>query len=224
MAAPASISSYLRLYGVELGERVLAQFPALHQPSDPVWPALKFLNCRPLPAKEPATMGILKRWQKARSAAVVAECGTGKTLISLGSIVTHASGNPFTALAMVPPQLVFKWAREVFQALPGVRVFLVDGCRNGVASNGFKGVNEVRLRNGRVVREGVTTTLSEIRLAKNHHSAKTRWRAQIGGSSVFVISRERAKLGYFWRHSMRTPKSGPYLGSVVNPDTGNRWS
>ena len=220
MGAPDSISSYLRTYGAELGARVLAQFPALHQPSDPVWPALKLLKRRPFPAQQLAIMGIVKRWQEARCAAAVAECGTGKTLISLGSVFTHARGDPFTALAMVPPQLVLKWAREVFQTLPGVRVFVIDGCRNGVASNGFTGVNEVRLRNGRVVREGLTTTLSELRLAKTHRSAKARWRAQIGGSSIFVVSRERAKLGYFWRHSMRTPKSGPYLGSVVNADTG----
>jgi hypothetical protein len=32
---------------------------------------------------------------------------------------------------------------------------------------------------------------------------------------------ERAKLGYFWRHAYRIPRSGPYLGSVVNSDTGN---
>ena len=220
MGAPDSISSYLRTYGAELGARVLAQFPALHQPSDPVWPALKLLKRRPFPAQQLAIMGIVKRWQEARCAAAVAECGTGKTLISLGSVFTHARGDPFTALAMVPPQLVLKWAREVFQTLPGVRVFVIDGCRNGVASNGFTGVNEVRLRNGRVVREGLTTTLSELRLPKTHRSAKARWRAQIGGSSIFVVSRERAKLGYFWRHSMRTPKSGPYLGSVVNADTG----
>jgi hypothetical protein len=208
------------MYGAELGARVLAQFPALHQPSDPVWPTLKLLKRRPFPAQQLAIMGIVKRWQEARCAAAVAECGTGKTLISLGSVFTHASGSPFTALAMVPPQLVLKWAREVFQTLPGVRVFVIDGCRNGAASNGFTGVNEVRLRNGRVVREGLTTTLSEIRFAKNHRSAKARWRAQVGGASIFVISRERAKLGYFWRHSMCTPKSGPHLGSVVNPDTG----
>jgi hypothetical protein len=220
MDVPDSITSYLRTYGTELGARVLAQFPALHQPSDPVWPALKLLRRRPFPAQQLAIMGIVKRWEEARCAAAVAECGTGKTLISLGSVYTHADGTPFTTLAMVPPQLVLKWAREVFQTLPAVRVFVVDGCRNGAASNGFTGVNEVRMRNGRIVREGLTTTLSEIRLAKSHRSAKARWRAQVGGSSLFVISRERAKLGYFWRHSMCSPKSGPYLGSVVNPDTG----
>jgi superfamily II DNA or RNA helicase len=30
-------------------------------------------------------MGVAKRWQQARTAMVVAECGTGKTLISLAS-------------------------------------------------------------------------------------------------------------------------------------------
>ncbi len=62
---------------------------------------------------------------------VVAECGTGKTLISLGAIHVHSAGNPFTALAMVPPHLVEKWAREAFLTLPGVRLFLIDDFRNG---------------------------------------------------------------------------------------------
>ncbi len=165
-------------------------------------------------------MGIVKRWEQARCAAAVAECGTGKTLISLGSVFTHAKGRHFTALAMVPPQLVEKWARECFLTLPGIRVFVIDGVRNGVGSNGFTGVNEVRFRNGRIVREGVKTTLSELRLRKTHRSARARWSANIGAPSILIASRERAKLGYFWRHSFGTPRSGPYLGSVVNPDTG----
>ena len=157
MSEPDCIHSYLRLYGGELGERVLSQFPALHQPAVPAWPALSQLKRRPFPAQQLAIMGIAKRWNEARCAGAVAECGTGKTLISLGSVFTHANGRPFTALAMVPPQLVLKWAREVFQTLPGVRVFVIDGCRNGVGSNGFSGVNEVRLRNGTVVRAGLAT-------------------------------------------------------------------
>jgi hypothetical protein len=86
--------------------------------------------------------------------------------------------------------------------------------------NGFTGVNEVRFRNGRIMREGLKTTLSDMRLAKSHRSARLRWEAQIQNPSVFVCSRERAKLGYFWRHSYRVAESGPFLGSVVNPDTG----
>src|SRR5439155_17914396 len=48
--------------------------------------------------------GVAKRWQQARAGMVVAECGTGKTLISLGAIHVNSDGNPFTALAMVPPR------------------------------------------------------------------------------------------------------------------------
>ncbi|HET9217266.1 MAG TPA: hypothetical protein VFR18_09825, partial [Terriglobia bacterium] len=220
MVAPAAIDDYLRLYGAALGELVLARFPALHGPDDPVWPALKQLKRRPFPAQSMAIMGIVKVWLEGRCAAAVAECGTGKTLISLGSVFTHANGRPFTCLAMAPPQLVEKWCREAIMTLPGVRVFVIDGCRNGLASNGFAGVNEVRLRNGRIVREGLKTTLSSIRLAKGHRSAKARWRAEVMAPSLFVVSRERAKLGYFWRHACLTPRSGRFHGSIVNPDTG----
>jgi len=220
MGALTCISDYLKAYGAELGRRVVDQFPPLHQPSDPVWPAVNELKRNPFPAQALAIMGIVKRWEEARCAAAVAECGTGKTLISLGSVFTHARGKRFTALTMVPPQLVEKWARECFSTLPGVRVFFIDGVRNGASSNGFTGVNEVKFRYGRIVREGLKTTLSELRLAKRHRSARARWNANVGAPSIFVISRERAKLGYFWRHAYGTPHSGPFHGSVVNPDTG----
>jgi hypothetical protein len=121
---------------------------------------------------------------------------------------------------MVPPQLVEKWCREAMSTLPGIRVFVIDGCRNGVASNGFTGVNEVRLRNGRIIRGGLKTTLSDMRLAKCDRSARARWQAQTPSPSLFVVSRERAKLGYFWRHAYGSPRSGRFSGNVVNPDTG----
>ena len=73
MAAPAAIDDYLRLYGSALGELVLARFPALHGPDDPVWPALKQLKRRPFPAQSMAIMGIVKVWQETRCAAAVAE-------------------------------------------------------------------------------------------------------------------------------------------------------
>ena len=220
MVALACINDYLELFGTKLGHRVVDQFPPLHQPSDPVWPAIHELKRQPFPAQSLAIMGIVKRWELARCAAAVAECGTGKTLISLGSIFTHARGKRFTALTMVPPQLVEKWARECFLTLPGVRVFFIDGVRNGVSSSGYTGVNEVRLRNGRIVREGLKTTLSELRLAKRHRSARARWNANVGAPSIFIISRERAKLGYFWRHAYGTPTCGVQCGERAHAAIG----
>ena len=221
MHSLSSISDYLRLHGPSLSQKVLSQFPPLHKPQDETWPALACLRRRPFPAQSLAIMGIVKRWEEASCAAAVAECGTGKTLISLGSVFTHANGRPFTCLAMVPPQLVEKWARECFTTLPGVRVYIIDGVRNATASNGYSGINEVRPRNGRIVREGLKTTLSDLRLAKGHRSARARWQSQVEAPCVFVVSRERAKLGYFWRHAYGSGRSGPFQGNVVNPDTGH---
>jgi hypothetical protein len=59
-----------------------------------------------------------------------------------------------------------------------------------------------------------------LRLRKESGSSKRRWLPLCGRPSLFIVGRERAKLGYFWRHANRIPRSGPYLGCVVNSDTG----
>jgi superfamily II DNA or RNA helicase len=216
----STIYDYMRANAGLLGTRILEQFPALQQIDDPVSPQIDGLLRRPFPAQAIAIMGLAKRWRQARTAMVVAECGTGKTLISLGAIHVRSEGKPFTALAMVPPHLVEKWAREAFLTLPGVHVFLIDDLRNGGDQNKAHGVNQVRLRQGRIVREGFQTSLSELRLRKASSSPRKRWLSLCGRPSLFIVGRERAKLGYFWRHAYRVPRSGPYLGCVVNSDTG----
>jgi hypothetical protein len=220
MAELCTIYDYMRCHAALLGERILEEYPALHQFDDRVSPRMEGLLRTPFPAQTIAIMGVAKRWKKARTAMVVAECGTGKTLISLGAMHVHSGGSPFTALAMVPPHLVEKWAREAFLTLPGIRVFLIDDLRNGGDENKAHGVNEMRLRQGRIGREGLQTTLSELRLRKDSRSSRQRWLSVCGRSSLFIVGRERAKLGYFWRHAYRVPRSGPYVGCVVNSDTG----
>ena len=217
---PTNLNNYLRQFAHQLEERILQQFPPLHQPGEPLPAELARLRRTPYPAQALAIAGISKRWDTENSAAAIAECGTGKTLISLGAMFVHSKGEPFTALVMVPPQLTVKWCRETLLTLPRVRVFLIDGVRNGVGSNGHTGVNEVRLRNGRIVREGLQTTLSDLRLRKQFKSARVRWRSLCDCPAVFVLSREIGKLSYFWKHTYGVPHSGPFNGSVVNPDTG----
>jgi superfamily II DNA or RNA helicase len=215
-----TIYDYMRSHATMLGERILHEYPALHRFDDPVSPRVRELLRKPFPAQAIAIMGIAKRWQQARTGMIVAECGTGKTLISLGAIHVHSEGNPFTALAMVPPHLVEKWAREAFFTLPEIRVFVIDDFRNGGDESKFHGVNEVRLRKREIVREGLHTTLSELRLRRDSPSSRLRWSSLCEKPSLFIVGRERAKLGYFWRHAYQVPRSGAYLGCVVNPDTG----
>jgi len=103
LANITDIPTYLRVFANEMGERILQSFPPLHGPQDPPSPLLAKLLRRPYPSQAVAVMAIVKRLVEARSAAVVAECSTGKTLISLASIYVAAEEKPFTAIAMVPP-------------------------------------------------------------------------------------------------------------------------
>ena len=132
MSIPETIQDYLRRFSKELGERILEMYPALHRPDDPVSPRMKTLLRKPYRAQELAAMGVVRRWERARAAAVIGECGTGKTLVALAAIHCHSEGRPYTALAMVPGHLTAKMARETFRTLPGVRVFFIDALRDRV--------------------------------------------------------------------------------------------
>jgi hypothetical protein len=99
------IYDYMRAHSNLMGNRILSQFPALHQFDHAVSPRIERLLREPFPAQTIALMGVVKRWQQARTAMVVAECGTGKTLIALGAAHVHAQRRGYTVLAMVPPHL-----------------------------------------------------------------------------------------------------------------------
>src|SRR6266446_3981819 len=191
MPLPKDINEYLRAWAPELGERILQSYPPLQGFDDVASPLTGQLLRKPFPAQTLAMMGVVKRWTEARGAAVIAECGTGKTLISLGAVHVHSDRKPFTALAMVPPQLVGKWAREAFLTLPRVRVFLIDGLRTQTTSVCHTGVNEVRLRNGKIVREGLHTSLTDLRLRKGYRTARDRWDSLCNAPALFIVGRDR---------------------------------
>jgi len=75
MNIPSTIADYLRRCSQELGERILNVYPALQAPGDPVSDRFNSLLRSPFAAQRWATMGIVKRWEMAKAAAVIAECG-----------------------------------------------------------------------------------------------------------------------------------------------------
>jgi hypothetical protein len=204
------IYTYMRRHAALLGERILEGYPALHQFDDAVSPRIEGLLRKPFAAQTIAIMGVAKRWQQARTAMVVAECGTGKTLISLGAIQVHMQRSPFTALAMVPPRLVEKWKREAFLTLPGLRVFRIDDLRNGGDEKKSHGVNEVRLRQGRIVREGLHTTLSaQVRMFTTGSCSPMTGGWVIGQS---IKDAARKKPTYIVEHAGAATMKGIYEG------------
>jgi hypothetical protein len=51
----------------------------------------------------------------------------------------------------------------------------LDGLRTPTTARGHYGINEVKLRAGRIVREGLKSSLTELRLRKASPSARKRW-------------------------------------------------
>jgi len=80
-------------------------YPPLQGPKDSIAPALKTLLRKPLPAQAMTITGAVKYLKTANSVRIVGECGTGKTLMSVGIAHAHAEARPYNALAMCPPHL-----------------------------------------------------------------------------------------------------------------------
>jgi hypothetical protein len=207
---------YLRNYSAELGARIVEMYPPLQGPKDPIAPALKTLLRKPLPAQAMTITGIAKYLKTEDSVRLVGECGTGKTLMSIGVAHIHAEGKPYSALAMCPPHLVLKWAREVLITVPRARAFVVYDLRNGGDPKKPHGIVEVRLRNGHVVSQGLKTPVSELR-----KMGRKGWRKLCPVPSYFIVSRETGKLSYYWKPAYIEPKSGEARDCVANPDTGS---
>jgi hypothetical protein len=70
-----SISTYLRHFAHQFEDRILKQFPPLHQPEDPLPPELRRLRRTPYAAQALAIAGLAKRLETERSAGAIAECG-----------------------------------------------------------------------------------------------------------------------------------------------------
>ena len=93
MAALNCISGYLKTYGSRAGARGCRSFSAAASTLGSSLARGQRTEAHPFPAQALAIMGIVERWEEARCAAAVAECVTGKTLISLGSVFTHAAAS-----------------------------------------------------------------------------------------------------------------------------------
>ena len=93
---------YLRVMAPMLGERIVQTYPALQSPKDRPAAQLKTLLRKPLPAQALAITGLAKYLKTARSTRIVAECGAGKTFMSLGTMHVHGGHKPYTAHRHVP--------------------------------------------------------------------------------------------------------------------------
>src|ERR1700689_1212502 len=69
--AITTIEEYLREFSVEIGDRILTSFPALHAPGDPLPPILGTSLRKPFPPQSVAISGAAQSLQQADSVAII---------------------------------------------------------------------------------------------------------------------------------------------------------
>src|ERR1035438_2606163 len=135
--------------------------------------------------------------------------------MALGTIHVLAEGRASTTLVMCPSHITHKWAREALLTVPRARTFLIEDMRNGGDPKRPHGICEVKLRQGKIVYEGLRLSLAQLR-----HMGRKEWRRRCPASAFFITGKDRGKLGYYWENVYLKAKSGPNLGGIINPDTG----
>lgn len=223
--ALGTVFDYMRRFAGPMGARIMEAYPPLHAPSDPVSPRIAELKRKPLAAQAIAIMGTAKYLKDHDAAKIVAEMGCGKTYMALATSYVHANGKQHTGIVMCPPHLTLKWAREVFITIPNTRVFLIEDMRNLPSDDPKKladamkkphGVVEVKLIDGVAKRRGDAFSITRLR-----EMGRVGLKKYLGGKNAyFIMSKERGKLGYFWRPSASTANVGSFMGFVTNPDSG----
>lgn len=132
-----NLSEYLLTYGPLLGRQAEQTLRPLHVPGrDPVTPVDLLRN--PFEAQLHVIEAVRKALRKQKSVLIVGEMGTGKTLMSLAAVHSHAHGRPYRALIFCPGQLLNKWEREIQETVPGAEVIQISSWKRLLSLNKAK--------------------------------------------------------------------------------------
>jgi len=164
--AIATLEEYLREFSVEIGDRILTASRS-PRPGEPVSPILGKLLRKPFAARRSQIAGAVKRLQQANSVAIIAEMGTARRSWPWPSL-TYLQRDARTLVSSSYRRNCFRRRPRDSADNPGARTYVIDSLRSlRPGQSGPQGVNELRLRNGRIVRDGVHTTLTDMRLRAN---------------------------------------------------------
>jgi len=123
------VTSYLKNYSRALAQKLSLIFVPLHRPGDPVNPKIKELKRTPFRAQADVINGLHKALKEKNSAMVIAEMGTGKTIISIAvaHLLQYAMEiKAMNVLVMCPGHLKAKWKREIEETVPKAAVYFID--------------------------------------------------------------------------------------------------
>jgi hypothetical protein len=129
-----TLEDYLMTYGPLLGKQAERSLEPLHVPHRDRLPTLNLLRS-PFEAQSHVIEAARKALVRQKSVLLVGEMGTGKTIMGMAAIHTHAGGRPYRALVFCPGQLVQKWEREIQATIPGAEVIQIDSWKTLLSLN-----------------------------------------------------------------------------------------
>jgi hypothetical protein len=135
--------------------------------------------------------------------------------MSIAVVHTHADGAPYSAIAMCPPHLVLKWAREVLITVPHARTLVIYDLPVIATRHVRMALWKWSFDKVQPVGKGQKTSLYEMRAMGREGS-----RNLCPDPAYFIVSRETGKVSYHRKHTYSVGECGPDKGAVVNPYTG----
>lgn len=133
MATIISLKDFMEEYGESMAERVAGDLSVIHNPStdkeEEISQLLSNMKKQPFPSQAEIIKACYKSFISGNKAVyLTAECGTGKTLKSIGlAYVLHEQARIRRVLVLCPPTLVRKWIAEIKDSLPGVKAYNLNG-------------------------------------------------------------------------------------------------
>src|ERR1043165_4892021 len=129
MPLAKNLNDLIHRFGGAIAHSAEAVLQPRHNPGDPL-PDLSELEtcrsavpCRPFSfceSQRKTFAGVLAGLKATRRVWLVADCGVGKTAMSLAAAWSLLKNRPFRALVMAPSHIVLKWQREVEALIPRV--------------------------------------------------------------------------------------------------------
>lgn len=121
LAEIETLNEYLTTYGKELVDTIFSDAEPLFHPGNPWDRQMDNLMRKPFQAQGDVIMAASRVLNRENSACVAADCGVGKTLISMSIPYIHSQNKKYRTLVICPGHITRKWRREVESTIPDSR-------------------------------------------------------------------------------------------------------
>ncbi|MCP4166043.1 MAG: DEAD/DEAH box helicase family protein [Chloroflexi bacterium] len=128
-----TLDDYITTYGTALQTNAQRALAPLHVPGRDPLPYVP-LNRTLLEAQAHVVAASRKALEQRKGVFMVAECGTGKTIMALATM--HGVKQDYNALVFCPGHITAKWEREIKGTIPGAKVVQIKSWKDLIAIKG----------------------------------------------------------------------------------------